>query len=96
MTFAAHRVTVTTTATELTGAVSAVRYGPGRGFPQRTVEVYVPTGEDIYVGSSAVTTSTGRLLIGGDSYSVDLYPGETMWGIVASGTAVAHVTEAGS
>jgi hypothetical protein len=45
----------------------------------------------MYVGSSAVTTSTGIPVAAGKSISLDLEPAEVAYAIVASGTLNARV-----
>lgn len=49
----------------------------------------------VYLGPSIVT-STGYELKAGESVSVDLNPGETLYAIAASGSVSVHVLEVGT
>jgi hypothetical protein len=79
------RVTVAATATALVvadpldqgGVVCAIKNPTG--------------GVTVDLGGSAVTTGTGFALAGGESASVDLQGGESLYAITASGTQVIHV-----
>ncbi len=49
----------------------------------------------VYIGGPGVTTGTGFPLDPGDSVSVDLSAKESLYGIVASGTAAVAVLQSG-
>lgn len=75
-------VTVATTATLLC-TIPQTSGGGG-------VEVAVESGGPIRVGGSGVAMSgatRGRLVNTGQGYTVDLEPGESLYGIAATGTA---------
>lgn len=70
-------VTVATTATELSGGDAG---GPTSG---QSILVKVPAaGATVYLGGSGVTTTTGYPLAAGESFTADLGPGDTLFGIV--------------
>lgn len=81
MTIAASEVTVTTSATALASADSDLD------------EVLITnTGvNDVYVGPSGVATTDGFPVASGGVLSISLPAGETIYGIVASGTETCRV-----
>lgn len=81
MALSAERVTVAATATALSDGT------PGR------VIVSVPTGAtaSVILGGSDVTATTGFELVAGATLTVYVDSGEVLYGIVATGTEVAHV-----
>lgn len=82
-------VTVATTATAL-----AAGGGEGRGsITTITVKPAASGSAEVYVGPSDVTTATGLPLGGGISFSLNV--GESLYGIVASGTVAVRVLEHG-
>lgn len=48
-----------------------------------------------FLGAAGVTTGTGYELKAGESLSVDLARGESIYGIVSAGTGTIHVLEQG-
>ena len=50
------------------------------------------SGVDVFLGDSGVTTSTGYKLADGSSISYDLLTADSVYGIVATGTASVRVT----
>lgn len=82
------QVSVTTTATLLSAVESDDRSGSSLlASNQGAVTVYL--------GSDSVTTGAGFPLAAGSSMSVDLQPGESLYGIVASGTCTVAVLRVG-
>ena len=57
-----------------------------------TVLIQNLSGVDVFLGDSGVTTSTGYKLADGSSISYDLLTDDSLYGIVASGTANVRVT----
>ena len=57
--------------------------------------MYNNGGATVFVGDSDVSTASGFPLAAGASMSVDLDPGESLWGVVASGTVEVRVLEVG-
>jgi len=57
-----------------------------------TVLIQNLSGVDVYLGDSGVTTSTGYKLADGSSISYDLLTDDSVYGIVATGTASVRVT----
>lgn len=50
------------------------------------------TGVDVYIGDASVTTGDGFILEGGGSTpALPLYPGETLYAVIDSGTQVVSV-----
>lgn len=89
MAVSAASVTVATTATVLTSAESDDRAG-------FSVLVKVPAeGATVYLGGSGVTTGAGYPLAEGEAMAFDLSPGESLFGIVASGTQAVNVLRSG-
>lgn len=46
---------------------------------------------DLYIGAADVTTATGFKVPAGTTVTLDVEPGESLYGIVASGTVDVHV-----
>jgi hypothetical protein len=88
MTVSSSAVSVTTTATVLNTSETDQ-------IPRYSVAVYNSSAVTVYVGGSAVTTSTGFPVAAAGSFSVDLDKGEGLWGIVATGTASVIVLSQG-
>lgn len=80
------RVTVGTTATELSGADHDVRSGSS---------VLVRPAADVYVGGPGVTTAAGYLVAAGTELSVDLVGGERLYAVTVTGTVVVSVLRTG-
>jgi len=57
-----------------------------------TVMIQNLSGVDVFLGDSGVTTSTGYKLADGSSISYDLLTDDSLYGIVATGTASVRVT----
>lgn len=55
------------------------------------VEIYNDAAHAIYIGGSNVTTTTGRLINTGDSWSAPLTQGDAIYGITDTGTHQVHV-----
>jgi hypothetical protein len=85
-----NRITIGTTATTISSAVSD-RDG-------HSVLVQNPSASTIvYIGGDGVTTSSyGVALAGGADISIDLLQGEILYGVVASSTQVVNVLRAGN
>lgn len=82
-------VSVTTSATRLdTSSETDLARGS-------SIAVYNNGAATVYLGESDVTTSIGYPLAAGQHYAEDLDPGETLYGIVASGTVEVRVREVG-
>ena len=86
MSINASSVTVTTSATALASADS----------DQDEVAITNTGATDVYVGPSGVTTASGFPVAAGGSLSVTLPAGETIYGIVASGTEACRVLKVNS
>lgn len=82
------RVTVGTTAARLdTGA--------GSGYGHSAVLIRNRGTVTVDLGGASVASGSGFGLDAGESVSVDLIAGDPLYGIVASGTCVVHVLQAG-
>ena len=88
MAVAARRVSVATTATLLTSV-------PSDSVSGQSILVKNKGSADVDLGPSGVTAGAGFALSAGESVSVDLSPGESLYGIAASGTVSCHVFEGG-
>jgi hypothetical protein len=88
MTVSSAAVSVATTATILNASETDQ-------IPRYTVALYNASAVTVFVGGSAVTTSTGFPVAAGASFSADLDKGEGLWGIVATGTASVIVLSQG-
>ena len=72
------QVTVSDTATEIV---------PSNGTEHRHVLLHDPSGgASVFIGDSTVTTTTGFELEAQETESFRLEPGESLWGIVSTGT----------
>lgn len=82
------RGTVSTTATLLATGPEAIN-----GIGQSEVAVRVPSGGSVVYlgGGTAVTSSDGFAINGGEVFSIDLDSTESLYGITASGSQVVHV-----
>jgi hypothetical protein len=49
--------------------------------------------DNVYIGNSAVTTSTGLRLIKQDSFEISLAPGNALYAIITTGTATVSVVK---
>ena len=86
----AYRVTVATTATQLTAADAQTR-GENSGFSS-TLTVKNPTGgTEIFLGGPAVTSATGYSLKADQTHKFNLRTGDTVYAIIAAATQVVHV-----
>jgi hypothetical protein len=47
--------------------------------------------DNVYIGTSAVTTSTGLRLVKQDSFEIQLMPGNSLYAIITTGTATVSV-----
>ncbi len=82
------QVTVTTAATRLDQTADA-------GMRSSLVVRNMGTAP-VYLGSSTVTTANGAQLDAGESASVDLVKGESLYAVAASGTVRCDVLQAGA
>jgi hypothetical protein len=84
-------VTVAATATLLSGTDYNTRWQAEQGF-SGSVLVQVPTGGSaVFVGGAAVTAANGISVGAGETFSLDLRPGDGLYGITASGTQAVRV-----
>lgn len=83
----ARKVTVATTATLIADGGTAMN-------PDDVVILNPAGNETVYLGSAAVTTGTGFPVAAGGVYAWAL-TGDSIYGIVASGTEDVHVAEKG-
>lgn len=82
MTIATAQVTVAATATAIVAAVNT----------PTLVSVHVPTGGvTVFVGGSTVSTTTGLHVPAATTKDVQLWPGDALYGIVATGTQAVGV-----
>jgi hypothetical protein len=86
MGFTAERITVAATPTLLSSNATA------GGLLVRNPSA---SGASIYIGGAAVTSAAGFEIAVGESLPVTTAPGELLYGVVASGTAVVHVLRGG-
>lgn len=84
------RVTVGTTATQLTSDAD--------GRDGQTISIQVPSGgATVFLGGAGVTTASyGFELLAGISFSVELQQGEKVFGVVASSTQTVNVFRQGA
>jgi hypothetical protein len=83
------RVTVGTTATELTpNELSDSQLG------ESSLVLKPPTGTTVYIGPAGVTAATGYPV--DTEFALDLHMGERVYGILASGSAVVPVLVTGA
>lgn len=82
-------VTVTNSATALNAASDS---DSRAGF---SVLVYNNGSSTVYIGGPSVTSTTGVPLTASNSISVDVYPGDVLYGITASGSVSCIVLSAG-
>lgn len=91
-------VTVTTTATLLSGTDPGDHQGAANGM---SLAVKVPSGgATVYVGGSDVTADTtagtgGFPVAAGEGYAFDLDPGDVLYGRVAAATQAVNVLRTG-
>lgn len=88
MAISATRGTVGDSATLLAQGPEAIS-----GIGQAEIAVRVPSGGSVVYlgGGTAVATSDGFALNGGEVFSIDLDSTESLYGITASGSQVVHV-----
>lgn len=79
----ASRVTATTAATLLYTAATG----------GSTVLIRNVCAASVYLGASTVTTATGFEVGANDAITLPMGPGDTVYGVVASGTCVEHILE---
>lgn len=84
----ARSVSVTTSATALNST-------PTDSVSGSAILVHNIGATTVYLGGSGVTTATGAGLASGERLAVDLNFGESLYGIVASGTVECRVLEVG-
>jgi hypothetical protein len=93
------QVVTGTTAVELTGS-DTFRGGEnadgglsaGGGFASTvTIRVSVNT----YIGGADVTPGNGLLIKADEAISIELYRGETIWGVLGTGSGTAYVLRSG-
>lgn len=89
MAVVAAQVTVTTTATQLSG-------NSDRGAPGISVAVRNRGTTSIFLGGPGVTTTTGFELAAGESATCDLAGDDELFGICAAGTNRADVLRTGT
>lgn len=63
--------------------------------PTSSIAVTAPTTATLFVGSAGVTAATGFQVPAGQTLSVDLRPGEQLFGLLASGAGTASVLRTG-
>lgn len=78
MALAASQVSVTTTATPL-------EQSDADGISVLVRNTHATT--SVFLGGVGVTTTTGYELLAGGAASINLFPGETLYGVAATGTA---------
>jgi len=49
--------------------------------------------DNVYIGNSAVTTSTGLRLIKQDSFEINLAPGNSLYAIITTSTATVSIVK---
>ena len=49
--------------------------------------------DNVYIGNSAVTTSTGLRLIKQDSFEINLEPGNSLYAIITTSTATVSIVK---
>jgi hypothetical protein len=84
----ARRVTVTTSATQLTSKPTDSTTGS-------SVAVKAPTDAALYVGGPGVTTSTGFPVEAGERATFDLQNRDVLYGVLAASTGTVNVLETG-
>lgn len=84
----ARSVSVTTTATALNST-------PTDSVSGSAILVHNVGAASVYVGGSGVTTAQGEPVAAGERLTVDLNFGESLYGIVATGTVECRVLEVG-
>jgi hypothetical protein len=91
MTVGSNQVAVGTLAT-LLASVPATVGAPGQA---GAVELYPDASVDVFLGGAAVTATTGLKLKAGGTVpvTVPLFPGDTLFGVVATGTATVGVLQ---
>jgi hypothetical protein len=83
------QVTVGTTPVLLTGPDLDHRDGS-------SIAVQAPSAAALYIGGdSTVSSSTGWLIAAGQTLALDLEPGESVYGVLMSGTGTAFVLRTG-
>lgn len=91
MAIKANRVTVTTTATELTGTDDETSYEGILGVAS-TILIKVPSGgTEVFVGGPDVTSATGFSVAAGEVLPLDLRKSDRLYAITASGSSTVHV-----
>lgn len=88
MAISSAQVSVTTSATLLSSAETDDRTGSALALTNGGAVT-------VFLGASGVTTGSGFGLAAGTSMALDLQPGESLYGIVASGTATVSVLRTG-
>ncbi len=68
----------------------------GPSAPTRDVSIINTSAITVYLGTSAVTSSTGYQLVQNGVYRVFLFPDEVVYGISASATPTVSYIESGS
>lgn len=79
------QVVVSTTATALNAAGSGQK-----------LHLSNPAGQTVFLGNSAVTTTTGYALAASTTRDIEIGPGEVLYGIVAATTATVSVLRTGA
>ena len=79
----------------VTVATTATVVSTGGSSGGEAVSIYNNGAATVYLGASGVTTADGYPLAAGEHIAVDLERGESVYGIVASGTVEVRVLEAG-
>jgi hypothetical protein len=89
MTIQVRQVTVSTSATALTGIDTD--YKPGS-----SIIVQAPAGNTLWVGGADVnTTTTGWAIPAGTTLAVDISGSDVLYGVIAAGTDTATVLRVG-
>jgi hypothetical protein len=98
MAVSATRVTVGTSPTRLDATAESDKVSgldTPRGDGQGVIVSNLDASATVYLGGAEVSTGAGFALAAGASLTVDLRPGDALYGVVASGTAVCGVLQSG-
>jgi hypothetical protein len=79
------------TTSQVTVTTSSTLLVLGKTNPQHVHLHLHDNTDNVYVGNSAVTTSTGLRLIKQDSFEITLLPGNALYAIITTGTATVSV-----
>lgn len=89
--------TNTSTATLIVPAVNANTVYAGHGTQPRSVQILNIDGtNDVYLGTSTVTSGTGYKLLHGASINLVLGAADAIYGISSASTPIVHYIESGA